>query len=99
MAATPKDWLSRQETLIFIWPNLVVLDMYVNDISSGITKSDSEPRVIKETAATCYVDGQNLLGPVVGNFSMQKAIDKAKEAGVGWVVATGNYRACLIQQF
>ena len=63
--------------------------MYVNDISSGVTKSDSEPKVIKETAATAYIDGQNLLGPVVGNFSMEKAIEKARESGVGWVVATG----------
>ena len=63
--------------------------MYVHDISSGITKSDGEPNVVKETAATAYVDGQNLLGPVVGNFSMQKAIEKAKQSGVGWVVASG----------
>ena len=63
--------------------------MYVHDISSGTTTYDSEPKIVKETAATAYVDGQNLLGPVVGNFSMQKAIEKAKESGVGWVVASG----------
>ena len=63
--------------------------MYVHDISSGNTTSDSEPKLVKETAATAYVDGQNLLGPVVGNFSMKIAIEKAKQSGVGWVVASG----------
>jgi LDH2 family malate/lactate/ureidoglycolate dehydrogenase len=63
--------------------------MYVNDIQSGITVCDLEPVVLKQTAATAYVDGQNLLGPVVGNFCTDIAIKKAKEAGVGWVVAKG----------
>jgi LDH2 family malate/lactate/ureidoglycolate dehydrogenase len=44
---------------------------------------------LKETAATAYVDGQNGLGPVVGNYCMDLAIKKAKGSGVGWVVAKG----------
>ena len=67
--------------------------MYVHDISSGNTTSDSEPNLVKDTAATAYVDGQNLLGPVVGNFSMKIAIEKAKQSGVGWVVASGKQMA------
>lgn len=63
--------------------------MYVHDIKTCITVSDTEPEVLKETAATAYVDGKNTLGPVVGNLCMQLAIKKAKEAGVGWVVAKG----------
>ena len=35
------------------------------------------------------MDGNNLLGPVVGNFCIDLAIRKAKEAGIGWVVARG----------
>lgn len=61
--------------------------MYVHDIESGITVCKDEPKIRKETAATAYVDGRNLLGPVVGNFCMGLAIKKAKESGVGWVVA------------
>ena len=63
--------------------------MYVKDIQSGITDTNKEPSIIKETAATGYVEGNNILGPTVGNFAMQLAIDKAKQAGVGWVVAKG----------
>lgn len=63
--------------------------MYVKDIESGICAKDGEPVVEKESAATALVDGKNLLGPVVGNFCMDLAIKKAKEAGIGWVVARG----------
>ena len=61
--------------------------MYVRDISTGITVSDCEPSILTERAATAHVDGCNLLGPVVGDFSMQLAISKAKTAGVALVTA------------
>lgn len=67
--------------------------MYVNDIQSGITVSDSEPSTIKETPATAFVNGNNVLGPVVGSYAMNIAIAKAKQVGVGWVVAKGKYSA------
>ncbi|VDK74938.1 unnamed protein product [Anisakis simplex] len=41
---------------------------------------------MKKKGATAWVDGANLLGPVVGNFCMKLAIDMAKEVGIGWVV-------------
>ncbi|XP_013391480.1 uncharacterized protein LOC106159668 isoform X2 [Lingula anatina] len=66
------------------------LHMYVKDIKSGITVHDMEPVTVKESAATALVDGQNVLGPVVGNYCMKIAIQKAKETGVGWVVARGS---------
>lgn len=66
------------------------LEMYVRDIQTKICVSDSEPAILKESAATAFVDGKNLLGPVVGNFCMDLAIRKAKEAGIGWVVAKGS---------
>lgn len=62
-------------------------DMYVKDIQTKICEKDGEPAVVKETAATALVDGKNLLGPVVGNFCMNLAIKKAKDVGIGWVVA------------
>lgn len=70
-----------------------LLDMYVKDIESGICAKDGEPKVEKESAASALVNGNNLLGPVVGNFCMDLAIKKAKEAGVGWVVAHGGFVA------
>uniref|UniRef100_A0A4W3HN10 Uncharacterized LOC103186039 n=1 Tax=Callorhinchus milii TaxID=7868 RepID=A0A4W3HN10_CALMI len=66
------------------------LDMYVNDIKSGICAKEGEPVISKSTVATTLVDGKNLLGPVVGNFCMKLAISKAKDVGIGWVVAHGS---------
>lgn len=61
--------------------------MYVRDVKAGSINTQEEPRIIKDTEAVAYVDGNNLLGPVVGNFSMKLAIKKAKKVGIGMVVA------------
>lgn len=42
-------------------------------------------KVIHETPSTAVVDGDSGLGLVVAPFAMQVAIDKAKNAGSGWV--------------
>ena len=42
-------------------------------------------RVIHETPSTAVIDGDRGLGLVVAPFAMQVAIDKAKQAGTGWV--------------
>ena len=44
-----------------------------------------EIRIIHETPSTAVVDGDSGLGLVVAPFSMQVAIDKAKNVGTGWV--------------
>ena len=79
------------EQFFFVQPT----EMYVKDIDTGITVADKEPSVVKETVATGFVDGNNVLGPTVGNFSMELAIKKAKDAGVGWVVAKGKITLIL----
>lgn len=68
-----------------------IADMYIRDIKENVCKRDGEPVILKERSASAWVDGNNLLGPVVGNFCMDLAIKKAKNAGVGWVVAKGRY--------
>ena len=65
--------------------------MYVRDISTGITVSNKEPVIETERLSTAHVNGCNLLGPVVGDFSMQLAINKAKKTGVGFVSAKSKY--------
>ncbi|VDL76994.1 unnamed protein product [Nippostrongylus brasiliensis] len=62
------------------------LHIYVNDLAEKSTAGDGEPVVIKEKGATAWVDGCNLLGPVVGNFCMKLAVQKARTHGIGWVV-------------
>jgi LDH2 family malate/lactate/ureidoglycolate dehydrogenase len=45
------------------------LGMYVTDIKSGNCDPTAEPKVLKESVATAWVDGNNGLGVVVGEFS------------------------------
>ncbi|KAK6735675.1 hypothetical protein RB195_018725 [Necator americanus] len=66
------------------------LDMYVNDCLKKVCRTHGVPSILKERAGSAWVDGKNLLGPVVGNFCMDLAVKKAKDAGVGWVVAKGS---------
>lgn len=66
------------------------LEMYVNDLRQGIADGHITPEILKESPATAHVDGRNGLGPVVGKFCIDLAIKKAKEVGVGWVVAKGS---------
>lgn len=63
------------------------LAMYVNDLQTGITVSDGVPTIEKQSEATALVNGNNLLGAVIGKYCMELAIEKAKKSGVGWVAA------------
>jgi len=63
------------------------VEVYVDDIQAGITVCDKVPEIMKETVSTAWVDGNNLLGGVVGKFCIDLAIKKAKETGIACVSA------------
>ncbi|KAG7153333.1 Malate dehydrogenase-like 1 [Homarus americanus] len=63
------------------------VDMYVNDLRKNLCDGGAAPTIVKESVSTAFVDGNNGLGPVVGNFCMDLAIKKAKATGIGWVCA------------
>lgn len=67
------------------------LEMYHNDMKVGVIKSSTgiSPEILKENAATAWVNGNGVLGTVTAEFSMKLAIKKAKESGIGMVVAKG----------
>lgn len=48
------------------------------------------PYVLKQKGATAWVEGNNALGVVVGNYCTELAIHLAKEHAIGWVVAKGS---------
>lgn len=56
-------------------------------IQQIITKISGVPKVLKQKAATAWVDGDNSLGVVVGNYCTDLAVELAKQHGIGWVVA------------
>uniref|UniRef100_A0A2A4JUW3 Malate dehydrogenase n=1 Tax=Heliothis virescens TaxID=7102 RepID=A0A2A4JUW3_HELVI len=54
------------------------LENYVNDIISGVCQPNNEPKVLKETKSTAWVDANNVLGATASHFAMDIAIKKAQ---------------------
>lgn len=71
---------------------ILIAEMYVQDVETGICDSNAVPTIANDKFATALVNGQNTLGPVVGNFCMNLAIEKAKAYGVGWVTANSTFK-------
>lgn len=61
------------------------LSGYVRLWEKGRINTKPNIRIVHESPSTAVVDGDAGLGLVVAPFAMQVAIDKAKQAGTGWV--------------
>jgi LDH2 family malate/lactate/ureidoglycolate dehydrogenase len=61
------------------------LSGYVRLWESKRINPKPEKRIVHESPSTAVVDGDSGLGLVVAPFAMQIAIDKATNAGTGWV--------------
>ncbi|WP_312503275.1 Ldh family oxidoreductase [Lacrimispora sp.] len=61
--------------------------IYLDRIKAGIQNPVTNFEVVKETKTTAVVDGHDGMGQVIGVRSMNMAIEKAKEYGMGMVVA------------
>lgn len=61
------------------------LKMYYDRIKAGIQFPKTTIDVIKDFNAIAVWDGNHGMGQVISKFAMQKAIDKAKEYGIGCV--------------
>ncbi|NLP48253.1 MAG: Ldh family oxidoreductase [Clostridiales bacterium] len=59
--------------------------IYIDRINIGIQNPVTNFEIIRETPTTAVVDGHDGMGQVIGYKSMQMAIDKAKEYGMGMV--------------
>lgn len=86
----PED--ARIEAEVLVWANLrgvdshgvLRIEWYLELIDKGVMKLNPTIRMEKETAATFVVDADHALGPVVTTFAMRKAMEKAKQSGIGW---------------
>lgn len=58
---------------------------YVRLWEAGRANSRPDVRIVHETPSTAVVDGDSGLGLVVAPFAMRVAIEKARQAGTGWV--------------
>lgn len=61
--------------------------MYIRDVQGGNCDPKANCRVEKETVATALINGNDGYGAVVGKYAMDLAIKKAKDVGIGLVVA------------
>jgi LDH2 family malate/lactate/ureidoglycolate dehydrogenase len=61
------------------------LHAYFDMLTLGRINPRANPRVVRETASTAALDGDNGLGLVVGPKANALAMDKAAAAGSGWV--------------
>lgn len=61
------------------------LPQYIRRIKGGAVNIRPDVRVVREAAGMALVDGDNGMGHLVMRFATQKAIEKAKTAGVAWV--------------
>ncbi|HZK86449.1 MAG TPA: Ldh family oxidoreductase [Syntrophomonas sp.] len=59
--------------------------IYYDRIKAGIQEAVTHVEIIREGPTTAVIDGHNGMGHVIGKRSMQMAIDKAKNFGMGMV--------------
>lgn len=68
------------------------LRQYANRLHDGGCNATAKPHVLRQTAATALVDGDNGLGHLAMAMARDLAMAKAREAGIGWVgVRCGNH--------
>lgn len=58
---------------------------YVRRARAGGVRVDASPRVVCEGPAWAVVDGEAAMGQVVGAFAMERAVEKARAAGIAYV--------------
>ncbi|MFH1567544.1 MAG: Ldh family oxidoreductase [Gemmatimonadota bacterium] len=82
------------EADVLVWANLRGVDShgvqrveeYLKRAEEGNMNPRAEIRVLRESAAALYLEGDHAFGPVVTVFAMEKVIAKAREQGVGWAL-------------
>ena len=61
------------------------LPQYIRRIKGGAVNVRPKIKVAREAAGMALIDGDNGMGHLVMRFATEKAIEKAKTAGVAWV--------------
>ncbi len=69
------------------------LRQYVNRLRGGGCNAVAQPRILRETAATALIDGDNGLGHLAMAMACDLAMAKARSAGIGWVGVRGGNHA------
>ena len=62
---------------------------YHKELTSGLVKMDAKAEIVKETALSATIEGNDVMGQPLSVRAMEMAIEKAKKHGVG-IVAVRN---------
>ena len=96
MDVPPDD--ARQVADGLVWADLRGIDShgiiripsYVARLDKGVVNPRPNVRVVKDLPAAMVIDGDQAHGQIALNFGMNKAIEKAREASVGWIIVGGS---------
>lgn len=66
------------------------LSGYLRLIEQGRINPKARPKIIRETPSTATLDADKALGLISGEIGMNLAIEKAKNAGSGWVAVSNS---------
>jgi len=88
----PNDAEVEAEALV--WANLRGVDShgvlripwYVDNVDKEAMNPKPNIRIEKETPATLLIEADRAFGPVVTIMAMNRAMEKAKTVGIGWVL-------------
>jgi LDH2 family malate/lactate/ureidoglycolate dehydrogenase len=61
------------------------LPQYIRRIKGGAVNVKPKIKVVREAAGMALIDGDNGMGHLVMRFATERAIEKARQAGVAWV--------------
>jgi len=86
----PED--AEIEADVLLWANLRGVDShgvlripwYVESVARGRINPHPSIRIVKETPATLLIEADLASGPVVTVMAMGKAVEKARQVGIGW---------------
>ena len=84
-ADTTADALVMTDTWGVFTHGTKLLHGYEQRLRLGGLRTDVEPRIERESAASAVVDGGSVLGQVTSTFAMNKAVELAKTSGIGLV--------------
>lgn len=79
-----------------IWANLRGIDshgvqrlaMYASIFNNGHLNPRPEMKILKETPAVTFLNADSAMGAVSATFAMNKAVEKARNVGIGWTLVT-----------
>ena len=89
---------------VLVWANLRGVDShgvlriprYLQMIDHGRMNPRPDIALTKETPASAVVDADRAAGPISMSLAMDRAIEKARNVGIGWVLVRGTTHAGAI---